>query len=189
MPTTYTKDQFFDDYMTGLNTGVAFNGTSSLGASHSYKPSPAPAYVPPRVSPMPSGMPLPLRGGGAPVPERPHVPLTLWTALRGLRLHEYLPGQCESAYRRMGRSWLWRPLVLVLACFGAAVAVAALPDLNWYVTAPAGALAGYLALPVLAGAAMLTACLVGFVFQWTVVLGTVGIAGYIVVLVAGALLG
>lgn len=37
MPTIDSTDQGFQDYLTGVNTGVAYNGMSAVGASH-HKP-------------------------------------------------------------------------------------------------------------------------------------------------------
>ena len=196
MPTIYTKDQFFDDYLTGLNTGVSFNGASSLGASHAYKPPPPPTYVPPVRQPVghrtgqlaPAGGPARSRGYAPARPPRPR-PATFWAALRALELHAYLANSWSGLQARLSRSRTYKAVLVACALLGAVAAAANLPEVAWYFSAPLGGLAGYLALPLLLGVLMLATWLVAVLLQWALVLGVLGGAGFLLYVAGGALLG
>lgn len=186
MPTIYTKDQFFDDYLTGLNTGVSFNGASSIGASHAYTPPPPSTHVPPAPLPAaplaPAGGPIPARGRHAPTRLPRPRPTTFWSALRALELHSYLADAWSRLNARLSRSRAFKGLLVAGALVGALAAASNVPEVAWWISALLGAVAGYIALPLLVGVLMLVTWLAAVLLQLGLVLGVLGGAGYLIYL-------
>lgn len=142
-------DQFFDDYLTGLNTGVAFNGASSLGAQHSYKP-PSPAVTPPPVPASRHAEVLVPRQNtvaappGPPRKPRPPTFLDRWV----WQLSDTLTSSFDRVADRLLKTRSWRAIWMLTGVLGAVGALnlgVAGPADHWSVTcfiAAVGALMG-----------------------------------------------
>lgn len=118
-------DKFFDDYLTGLNTGVAFNGASELGAQHAYRPPPPPPPLAPPSVAAPSAVahagaaavPAAWSGVAAPAARRPASFLDKWVwGLAGTLTHRF-----DAAADRLIGTTTWRLLLLLTAALGVLV--------------------------------------------------------------------
>ena len=103
-------DKSWNDYLTGLNTGVAFGLMGEIGKSHRWEPPPPPPFVPEQRQSQPVGLPYDPgpRAFDPPPPVRPARPKPedWWSALRQFELHEHLAAKGRRALDRVACSWI-----------------------------------------------------------------------------------
>lgn len=147
-------DKAWNDYLTGLNTGVAFGAMGELGRSHRYEPPPPPPVV---VRPPPPGpvmpayvMPAaeaPARPAPSPIPLRGALSsgwIGWWDALTDFELHDYWVGEASPPFERLFASGWWRVVTGLLVLAGALCGYLAMEGQGeqWFGAIVAGAIFG-----------------------------------------------
>jgi hypothetical protein len=156
-------DKAWNDYLTGLNTGVSYNVMSEMGARHAYKPptaEPPPEVIPisPPISQLPITPPAvfpntrPTTARQTPSPRQHHrrsgADRWIWN------LAETLSDGFDRRADRLISTRFWRWLIVTLAVAGGLSALAwalsepAVRSLHWGFTLAALA-AGAVAAPAL----------------------------------------
>lgn len=187
-------DKSWNDYLTGVNTGVAFGPLGELGKSHRWEPAaPPPIPVPEQRSVEPAGIPrAEPRDPQSPTGPSHSKPETWWGALRDFDLHTHLVAKGRKALNPIAESRAFRASLCLLALIGglygyfgiegqAAPWLGAIAFAMLAIVAPFAAGIAILMTLYIIGAALSLTVGVAIVAFWVGLIGGAGLLGVVIV--------